>query len=124
MEKQIQIPGQAEIAAHLSGMIPFDTIAYRDQSKTKGEPFFALHAYLEKTYPLVHENMEKQVSKSFSNLTCYLSRYRIHGSLAGTGSNQEIRNDILLYPFNTSERRQKTGCERILLRYRNNESHM
>ena len=57
MEKQIQIPGQAEIAAHLSGMIPFETIAYRDQSKTKGEPFFALHAYFEKTYPLVHENM-------------------------------------------------------------------
>ena len=39
MEKQIQIPGQAEIAAHLSGMIPFETIAYRDQSKTKANLF-------------------------------------------------------------------------------------
>ena len=46
MEKQIQIPGQAEIAAHLSGMIPFETIAYRDQSKTKGEPFFYISAFL------------------------------------------------------------------------------
>lgn len=68
MEKQIQIPSKAEIAAHLSGMIPFRTIAYRDQAQTQGEPFFAFHAYLEETYPLVHEKMEKQVIGTYSLL--------------------------------------------------------
>lgn len=76
MENQIKIPGEEEIAAHLSGMIPFETIAYRDQAKTNGAPFYALHAYLEKTYPLVHESMEKQVIGGYSLLFCWKGRCR------------------------------------------------
>ncbi len=68
MEKNVQIPEKTVIATHLSGMIPFQTIAYRDQSKTKKDPFLAFHQYLQETYPLVHEKMEKQVIAQYSLL--------------------------------------------------------
>ena len=48
-------------AEHLSEMVKFPTVSHANDEETDYEPFFALHAYLEKTYPLTHRVMTKEV---------------------------------------------------------------
>ena len=48
-------------AKHLSEMVRFPTISRSDDEQTDYEPFFALHRYLEQTYPLIHRTLEKEV---------------------------------------------------------------
>ena len=57
-----------KIAGALSGAVQFPTVADPDQSKINREPFFGLHAYLEKTFPLVHKTMTKTVVNEMSLL--------------------------------------------------------
>jgi len=68
MEYSVQLPEKQTIADHLAGMIPFRTIAFRDQSKTEAAPFEGLHAYLQKTYPLVHASLQRTVIGAYSLL--------------------------------------------------------
>jgi len=51
----------ALFAQHLAGMVKFPTVSSADPDKTRVDDFFALHAYLEETYPLVHKTMEKEI---------------------------------------------------------------
>lgn len=69
MEMKLDRTPDAQIMArHLAGMIPFRTIAYREQEQTDGAPFLALHEYLENTYPLVHRTLEKEIIADYSLL--------------------------------------------------------
>lgn len=67
-QKMGRTPDAHTMAEHLAGMIPFRTIAFRDQKKTDGAPFLALHDYLEKTYPLAHRTLEKEIIGGYSLL--------------------------------------------------------
>lgn len=56
----------AKAARDLSGAIPFRTVSYQEtgdeaQRAQTAEAFSGLHAYLEKTFPAVYENLEHQV---------------------------------------------------------------
>ena len=46
---------------NLSDAIKIPTIANRDESVVDWSTFDDFHAFLEKAYPLIHENLEKQV---------------------------------------------------------------
>ncbi|MCF0151478.1 MAG: M20/M25/M40 family metallo-hydrolase, partial [Firmicutes bacterium] len=46
---------------HLQGMVQCPTVSNVDPEKIPVEEFFKLHGYLEKAYPLVHKNLEKEV---------------------------------------------------------------
>ena len=46
---------------HLKGMVQIPTVSSADPDKTRVDDFKALHAYLEKAYPLVHQHLEKEV---------------------------------------------------------------
>ncbi len=48
-------------AEHLSGIIQFPTTAHEVEEGADFSPFYDLHAYLEKTYPLVHKTLEKEI---------------------------------------------------------------
>lgn len=48
-------------ARHLSEMIRFPTVSHVDEEQMDFEPFYRLHEYLEKTYPLVHRTFEKKI---------------------------------------------------------------
>ena len=56
------------VAAHLSGAIQFPTTSYSDESKMDGGAFLGLHAYFEKTFPLVHKALKKEVVNNWSLL--------------------------------------------------------
>ena len=49
------------LIGHLAGMVRFPTVSDPDTEKMDFEPFFGLHAYLEKTYPLLHAALKKTV---------------------------------------------------------------
>ena len=52
---------EAAVADHLSHIIQFPTIADRDLEAMDIGPFLGLRGYLEKTYPLVHQNCEREI---------------------------------------------------------------
>ena len=56
------------LAEHLSGAVQIRTIAGQSVEDTPAEPFLAMHAYLEKTFPLIHQTMEKEIVHSYSLL--------------------------------------------------------
>ncbi|MBR2123203.1 MAG: M20/M25/M40 family metallo-hydrolase [Lachnospiraceae bacterium] len=49
------------ILQHLAGMVRFPTVSDNDPEKMDFQTFLDLHAYLERTYPLVHATLEKKV---------------------------------------------------------------
>ena len=63
---------------NLSGAIKIPTIANRDESLVDWAPFDEFHAFLESSYPLMHEKLEKQIIKHHStrqgDLKCHLQR--------------------------------------------------
>ena len=48
-------------AAHLAGMVKIPTVSDADPEKMDYDQFFRLHAYLEETWPLVHQKMSREV---------------------------------------------------------------
>lgn len=57
-----------ELAEHLGGMLRFKTICNLDTSLVDWSQYDAMHAYLEKTYPLLHQHLEKTVINGYSLL--------------------------------------------------------
>ena len=49
------------ILARFSGMIACETISNSDPLQADDAPFFALHRYLEETYPLAHRHLTREV---------------------------------------------------------------
>lgn len=73
--KQIQVRAIERIdldsdacADRLSGAIQFATVSHREPDKIDPEPFLALHAFLEESYPLVHANLKRDVVGDLSLL--------------------------------------------------------
>ena len=56
---------------HLSEIIKIKTIANRDESLIDYAPYGVLRDYLEKTYPLVHQNCERVIIAKASMLYCW-----------------------------------------------------
>lgn len=50
-----------KILEHFQKILSFKTVSYSDRAKIDYDEFFALHKYLEKTYPLVHKTMQRRV---------------------------------------------------------------
>lgn len=48
-------------AEHLSGIVQFPTVSNDREELIDFEPFYQMHAYLEKAYPNVHATLEKEV---------------------------------------------------------------
>ena len=46
-------------AEHLSQALRFKTVSHKDMSKMDLSQFSAFEAFLEETYPLLHEKLEK-----------------------------------------------------------------
>ncbi len=63
-----------KLAAHLGGMIRFETVTSYKMEGFDREAFLGLHAYLEKTYPRLHAALEKETVNEYSLL------YRWRGS--------------------------------------------
>ena len=59
---------------HLSDLITFRTISYKDSQQFDYSQFLALHQYLEINYPMVHRQMHKELVNQYSLL------YVIQGS--------------------------------------------
>ena len=57
-----------QLAERLGAMIRFRTVSNSDHQKIDKEAFLGLHAYLEKTYPLVHRHLTKTVINDYSLL--------------------------------------------------------
>lgn len=57
-----------KIAQHLSGMIKIKTITSNSMEGFDREAFLAFHKYLEKTYPLIHKTLEKEVVNEYGLL--------------------------------------------------------
>lgn len=72
------IDGQ-KIAKHLSEAIQIPTITMVDEFSNNQQAFYDYHAFLERTYPLIHKNAEKTLIEGFSLI------YHIKGS------NQELK---------------------------------
>lgn len=60
---------------NLSDAIKIPTIANRDESLVDWAPFDEFHAFLEKSYPLMHKNLEKQVISTRSLLYHWKSEH-------------------------------------------------
>ncbi len=56
------------LAQNLSGLIRFKTITSITMDGFDKDAFLGLHAYLEKTYPLLHKTLEKEVVNTYSLL--------------------------------------------------------
>ncbi|MBT3318951.1 MAG: M20/M25/M40 family metallo-hydrolase [Clostridia bacterium] len=55
-----------KIAKHLSGMIQLKTLTASSMDGFDKEAFLGLHKYLEKTYPLVHKTLGREVVNEYS----------------------------------------------------------
>lgn len=62
---QVKLIGK-DIAKHLSGAIKLRTISNPDANKTDWKEFDKLRDYLIKTYPKIHETMEREVISDYS----------------------------------------------------------
>lgn len=72
--KQIQvtpvtdIPVPKEAVNHLSQAVQFKTISHQDPAQFDEKAFLALHTYLEKTFPVAHATLQKEVIEKYSLL--------------------------------------------------------
>ncbi len=55
-------------ADHLSRAVQFKTISYQDPAKFDPAPFLGIQSYLEKTYPLLHQNLRKELVANYTLL--------------------------------------------------------
>ena len=65
VEEQVDVE---RFIKNLSDAIKIPTIANRDESLVDWAPFDEFHALLEKAYPLMHENLDKQIVSTRSLL--------------------------------------------------------
>jgi carboxypeptidase PM20D1 len=72
------------LAKHLSGAIQYKTISNDDPSKIDKTQFFALHGYLEKTFPMVHKTLKREKISEMSLLYTW------------EGSDKELKPVIIL----------------------------
>jgi len=49
------------VAEHLSGVVQFATLSHEREELMDFEPFYQMHAYLEKAYPNIHATLEKEI---------------------------------------------------------------
>ena len=56
----MKIDNQA-VLDRFSGMIRFATVSNPDPEKMDYEEFYKFHRYLEETFPLIHQHLEKEV---------------------------------------------------------------
>ncbi len=68
-----------ELAEHLSNMIRYKTVTSVTMEGFDRDAFLGLHAYLEKTYPLLHKTLDKETVNEYSLLYKW----------KGTGSEQK-----------------------------------
>ncbi|MFM1877554.1 MAG: hypothetical protein RLZZ241_420 [Bacteroidota bacterium] len=72
--KQIEAPPVAlpevpdSAYEHLAGAIRFPTISYSEDAVPDSTAFYGFHRYLEKTYPLIHANLQKTLVHDYSLL--------------------------------------------------------
>ena len=64
-QKEIKLDSK-DIAKHLSEAIQYKTISNPDADKTDWKEFIGFRDYLEKTYPKIHEVMEKEIISGYS----------------------------------------------------------
>lgn len=57
-----------EVAGRLAKSVQFKTISHQDPNKFDGKPFLALHAFLEKAFPTVHQKLTRKVIGKYSLL--------------------------------------------------------
>ncbi len=57
-----------KLAENLSGMIKFKTVTSSTTQGCDKDAFLGLHAYIERTYPLLHKTLEKEVVNTYSLL--------------------------------------------------------
>ena len=67
---------ESKLAKNLGGMIRYKTVTSSTMDGFDPDAFLGLHAYLEKTYPLLHQTLEKEV----------VNRYSLLYKWKGTGS--------------------------------------
>jgi len=65
LKAQLAIDESAAIQ-RFSGAINFPTVSYDDRSNFDADTFLAFHRYLEQSYPLVHQHMERTVVNDYS----------------------------------------------------------
>jgi len=53
-------PDISQAAEHLSAAVRFKTISFQDPAQVDAKEFKAFHAFLAKTYPLVHKNLSRE----------------------------------------------------------------
>lgn len=57
-----------KLAMNLSGMIRIKTVTAANEQDVACEAFLSFHEYLQKTYPLVHKTLEKEIVNTYSLL--------------------------------------------------------
>ncbi|MCD8379950.1 MAG: M20/M25/M40 family metallo-hydrolase [Lachnospiraceae bacterium] len=60
-EKKIRRFDALTCAKHLAGMIHFQTVSDADHGKMDFQEFEKLHAYMEQTFPLVHQTLSREI---------------------------------------------------------------
>ena len=64
--------------AHLSGAISIPTVSYPEKDNVDFSQFDRFHAYLDETYPLIRENLEKELCIFILCSTYHMSTYLTH----------------------------------------------
>ena len=65
-QPSVEKPDTSAYAEHLSQAIAIPTVSYADPAQTDWEAFRRFHRFLEETYPLVHQHLEKEVVTDYS----------------------------------------------------------
>lgn len=71
---KIKNADEGKTARHLSDAIKFKTVSYEDTKKIDYSQLVKLRDYLQKTYPLAHQNLKREIISKYSLL------YTWHGS--------------------------------------------
>lgn len=58
----------ATAAGNLSGAVKIKTISYSDSAETEATAFFALHNYIESTYPNIAKSLQREIVNQYSLL--------------------------------------------------------
>ncbi len=65
---QIENADEGKAARHLSDAVKFKTISYEDTKRIDYTQLVKLRDYLQKTYPLAHKNLKREIVSSYSLL--------------------------------------------------------
>ncbi len=64
---RVEVDAEA-VAARLAAALRFKTVSYHDPAQFQASEFEALRAYLESSFPLVHEHLEREIVGGFTLL--------------------------------------------------------